>query len=705
VLQNLPTAGSGEVSLANRGNGVPAPLVTEAGVAKFDLTLSLAETAGHLSGGLGGGLEYNADLFSAETAARWAERFVVLLEGIATEPDLAVSELPLLAAAERLAVTRTWVETTGPLSTSTLPDVIAARAREHGDVIALEFGAERVSYAELDRRANALALRLRAHGVGPEVLVALGLERSIELVVAILGTWKAGGAYVPLDPASPRERLAYMLADAAPLLLLTQSALRDRWPDSASATFEVLCLDGADSGEPALSAPLPLPALPETTLDHLAYVIYTSGSTGRPKGVGIPHRGIRHVVASTAQRLGFAPGRRVLQFASPSFDASIWEIAQTLASGATLVLAPREDLHPGPPLEALVRERRIDLITLPPSALPYLSPEALPELATVVLGGEVCPASVIAPWLAAGRTVWNAYGPTEISVCATVAACEQPEAVVPIGRPITNLRVFLFDDGGHPVGIGQPGEILIGGAGLARGYLGRPDLTAERFVPDPFATRPGERLYRTGDLGRFRGDGQIEFLGRTDDQIKIRGFRIELGEIEAVLREEPRLAEVAVLAWPEGEQERRLVAYYTLAKTGSGASPSAADLRRWAKERLPEVMVPVDWIALDAMPKTVSGKLDRRGLPAPPRVRGDELPSYVAPRTVVEAKLAELWGEVLGLERVGIHDEFFTLGGHSLRMTQVLSRIRETLGVEIPLRTFFAEPTIARLAAAVEEGA
>jgi amino acid adenylation domain-containing protein len=674
VLQNLPAAAGGS----------DGPAAAGAVAAKFDLTLSMSEG----EAGLWGTLEYNCDLFEAPTAARLAEHLATLLAGAAADPDRPVGRLPLMGEDEQWQVTAGWNRTAGPLPVRPLHEWIAQRARQSGDAVALVFDDLEISYAELERRANRVAHRLRASGVGPDVLVALCLERSPELVAGLLGVLKAGGAYVPLDPAYPRDRLAFMLSDSAARVLLTQRGLLESLPAAAS---EVICLDDPDelAGQPdhGLDA--------GATRDHLAYVIYTSGSTGRPKGVAIPHQGLCNVTAATAGLFGHAPGRRVLQFASASFDASIWEMAQTLVSGATLILARREDLVPGPPLAALVRRQRIDLLTLPPSALPLLSPAELPGLQTLVLGGEACPAPLVAPWLAAGRRCFNAYGPTEISVCATVAACLPAAAVLPIGRPVTNLRVYLLDGYGQPSAIGVPGEIHIGGAGLARGYHRRPDLTAERFLPDPFAAEPGLRLYRSGDLGRRRPDGEIEFLGRLDEQVKLRGFRIELGEIESVLLADPAVAEAAVVLRREAGEDARLVAYVAAAREQE--PPTAAELRRVARERLPEHMLPADFVLLPALPKTASGKLDRRALPAPERIRSGGS-SYQAPRTPLEAGLERVWAETLGLERVGVDDDFFELGGHSLLMTQVVSRLRDALGLEVSLRDFFAEPTIARLA-------
>jgi amino acid adenylation domain-containing protein/non-ribosomal peptide synthase protein (TIGR01720 family) len=551
------------------------------------------------------------------------------------------------------------------------------------------FEDQRLTYGALNRRANQLAHHLRALGVGPETLVGVCLERSLELVVALLGVLKAGGAYVLLDPEYPAERLAFMLADAGAPVLLTQAPVLERLPRQGA---HVVCLD--------MEWPL-IARQPEENLvggaqpEHLAYVIYTSGSTGTPKAVLLEHRGLCNLVAAQIRDFAMGPRSRVLQFAALGFDAVVSEVFVTLVAGATLCLARRERLLPGPGLTTLLREQRITSVTLPPSALAVLPADDLPDLRSILSAGEPCSAEIVARW-APGRQFFNAYGPTEATVGVTLAACSPDGRSPPIGRPIANKRVYLLDAHLEPVPVGVAGELCIGGVGLARGYLGRPDLTAERFVPDPFAAIPGARLYRTGDLARYRADGAIEFLGRTDHQVKIRGFRVELGEVEAVLGRHPGVREAVVLAREDTPGDKRLVAY-VIAEVPA-AAPTIGQLRSYLKERLPEYMVPTAFMMLDALPLTPNGKVDRPALPAPDSARPHLASAFVAPRTPVEARLAEFWAQILGLNRVGVHDNFFELGGDSILTIQIIARAQQA-GLHFTPKQIFQHPTIAELAA------
>ncbi|RMF29114.1 MAG: amino acid adenylation domain-containing protein, partial [Chloroflexi bacterium] len=441
------------------------------------------------------------------------------------------------------------------------------------------------------------------------------------------------------------------------------------------------------------------------TPDNLAYVIYTSGSTGKPKGTMLHHRGLCNFVRAWHQDVRVEPDDRVLQFAAFSFDASVAEVFTTLLAGAELLLARREALLSTPDLARLLQEQEVTAVTLPPVVLKMLPTEGLEALRTVMSAGEACSPEIVARW-APGRRFFNGYGPTEVTVAATWALLEAPlpegTTNVPIGRPFANVRVYVLDAHRRPVPIGVPGELCVGGTGVGRGYLHRPDLTAERFIPDPFSNVPGARLYRTGDLVRFRPDGSLEFLGRIDHQVKVRGFRIELGEIEVALRRHPRIQEAVVLAREDRPGEKRLVAY-VVPPPHDGAAPTVSELRTFLQETLPDYMVPAAFVVLDAMPLTPSGKVDRRALPAPDQARPDLEGAYVAPRTREEEILAQIWAEVLGVERVGVHDNFFELGGDSILSIQVIARANQA-GLRLTPRHLFQAPTVAGLAALAGTG-
>jgi amino acid adenylation domain-containing protein len=506
------------------------------------------------------------------------------------------------------------------------------------------------------------------------------------LVVGVLGILKAGGAYLPLDPRYPVERLAYMLDDAKVKVLLTQEPLVGRLPPSGAKQVRL------DADWPSIARQPD--TMPERGVDadHLAYVIYTSGSTGRPKGVMTSHRGIVNLADAQLAQLQLEETDRILQFASISFDAAVWDVVMSWRVGAALVLAEAHDLMPGEPLRDLLIRQRITTVLLPPAALAALPPTSLPDLKTLIAGGEACSAELLRPWLA-GRQVFNAYGPTESSVVTTMFRCTA-DRKPPIGHALPNTRVYVLDAKMQPVPIGVAGELYIGGAGLARGYLLRPALTAERFVPNPFAA--GERLYRTGDLVRWRSDGELDYLGRLDTQVKLRGFRIELGEIEAALLAQDEVAQAVVVAREEGAA-KRLVAYVVPHRD---TSPDVGELRRALQQKLPDYMVPAAIMRLDQLPLTPNGKLDRNALPAPDRHRDTD---HQPPRNPVETVLAGLFAEVLGLDRVGIHDNFFELGGHSLLAMQLVSQVRAALGVTLPVRVIFMGPTVAEVAVHAEE--
>src|SRR5262245_13260353 len=599
-----------------------------------------------------------------------------------------VSKLLLLTDAERHEQLVVWNATQVAYTPDqSLPQLVEAQAARQPDALALVCEAQHLTYGALNRQANQLAHHLRHLGVGPDVLVGLCVERSVAMVVGVLGILKAGGAYVPLDPTYPAARLAFMLADAQVALLVTQAALAAALPPTAA---RVLCLDtdeAAIARHPATTPPGGAGA------ENLAYVIYTSGSTGQPKGVRIAHRGVSNLAVAQQRLFAVPPGSRVLQFASMSFDSSVWEVLMALGSGATLCVGTPDAVLPGPALRRLVQEQAITHATLPPSVLAVLAPDDWPAGGTLIVAGEACAPSLVAHW-APGRPFFNAYGPTEATVCATIAACRDGSQPPPIGRPIANTQVYVLDRQGQVVPIGVPGEVYLGGEGLAQGYLHRPGLTGASFLPHPFSQAPGQRLYRTGDLGRYRPDGTLEFLGRRDQQVKIRGFRIELGESEAVLAQHPGVRETVVLARDDPAGLPRLVGYVLPAPD---AVPTAEALHHFLAAHLPAYMLPTAFVWVAAWPLSPTGKVDRRALPAPDFTERRVPTAFVPPRTPAEALVATLWQEVLGVHQVGLEDNFFALGGHSLLATQLVSRLRHAFGVEVPVRWVFDAPTVAGL--------
>ncbi|HVR95722.1 MAG TPA: non-ribosomal peptide synthase/polyketide synthase, partial [Thermoanaerobaculia bacterium] len=671
VLQNAP----GE-SLSVPGLTL-TPLALEGGAAKFDLTLALQERGDRTFAGT---LEHNADLFDGSTAARLCARFTALLAAAAADPDLPVSELPLLLPEERHQSLLEWNDTARPyVAGVTLHELIARQAESAPDAVAACFEDEALSYGELERRANRLAHRLVGLGVEPDGRVGVRMERSLEMIVALLGILKAGAAYVPLDPSYPQERLALLAASSGARVVLTAES----WQETGERTD----------------------AVPARVLEgNLAYVIYTSGSTGTPKGVMVPHRGIVNRLLWMQEAYGLIPGDRVLQKTPFSFDVSVWEFFWPLLVGSRLVFA-RPEGHKDPfyLADVIAREEITTLHFVPSMLQAFLEAPGVSELRSVrqvMASGEALPPELVRRFYSRipGTALHNLYGPTEASVDVSFWACEPDPAVVPIGRPIANLRLHVVDRGLRLQPAGVPGELLLGGVGLARGYLGRPDLTAASFVPDPFGSEAGGRLYRTGDLARVLPDGEVEYLGRIDFQVKIRGFRIELGEIEAALASHPGVRECVVLVREDVPGSRRLAAYLV-----GEDLPDADGLRAFLSRRLPDYMVPSVFVPLDALPLSPNGKVDRKALSAlaAPEIVGD--PTASNPVDPVEELLAGIWAEVLRLGRVGVHDDFFALGGHSLLATQVVSRIRAVLGVELAVRALFEAPTVAGLARLVRE--
>ncbi|WP_223621889.1 non-ribosomal peptide synthetase, partial [Lysobacter sp. ESA13C] len=557
-----------------------------------------------------------------------------------------------------------------------------AQAAKTPDAIALVQDEASLTYAELNAQANRLAHYLRSLGVQPDDRVGLCVERSPAMVVGLLAVLKAGGAYVPLDPGYPADRLAYMLEDSAPVAVLTQQALQTllAWP----AGIPVLTLD-ADRA-PWQDAPADDPVRGTLSSEHLAYVIYTSGSTGRPKGVMVEHRGLGNLIQAQIERFGVRPDSRVLQYASVSFDACVLETVMAWGSGAQLRLLAGDTANlVGAALSELIVRARITHALLTPAVLGGLPDDSLPGLETIIVGGDALPQALVDRW---PQRLVNAYGPTEATVCATTFDCRESHTnAPPIGRPIANARVYILDPQGQPVPIGVPGELYIGGVGVARGYLNRPELTAERFVRDPFSAVPEARMYRSGDLGRWLPDGTIEFLGRNDFQVKVRGFRIELGEIESRLVAQPGVREAVVLAREDVPGDKRLIAYYLAEE-----ALSAQSLRTALQQELPDYMVPAAYVHLAQWPLTPSGKLDRNALPAPDGQAYTQR-VYEPPQGEVETTLASIWCELLRVEQVGRYDNFFELGGHSLLAVTLMERMRRR-GLSTDVKSIFSAPTL-----------
>ncbi|TBR56964.1 non-ribosomal peptide synthetase [Westiellopsis prolifica IICB1] len=636
--------------------------------------------------------EYNTDLFHPDTIKRMLGHFQNLLEDIVTNPQAKISELQLLTQAERHQMLVEWNNTRANYQLSQcIHQLFEAKVEEIPHNVALVLNNEKLTYWELNQRANQLAHYLKKLGVQPEVLVGICLERSLDMIVGILGILKAGGAYVPLDPTYPTERLEFMLADAGVPLLLTAENLTSKFSELKA---DIVCLDTSWEKISQESQENPVNDISSA---NLAYVIYTSGSTGKPKGVLIAHRGLCNLIAEIKNRIfDKQTDRRVLQFAPFSFDVSVFEIFISLLGGATLYLTTPESLLPGAPLIQLLQDLEISSIGLPPLVLSALSPEKVPKLKTIVVGGEACSAELAATWAAKVRLL-NAYGPTEATVFTIVAECTNDGNKPVIGRPIANTQAYVLDKNLNLVPPGVPGELYIGGVGLARGYLNRPELTVELFIPNPFSDEPGARLYRTKDLARYLPDGNIDFLGRVDSQVKVRGFRIELGEIEATLIAHPQVKEAVVLVREDQPGNKSLVAYMVLDQSSSQESVSiASELRRFLQEKLPGYMVPSGFVTLESFPMTPNGKVDRRALPAPGRPQLAE--DYVMPRTEAEQLIAAVWQEVLQLEMVGVNDNFFNLGGHSLLLVKVQAKLNKILKEEISIIELFQHPTIDSLA-------
>jgi amino acid adenylation domain-containing protein len=649
-------------------------------------------------------LSYEADIFDDETISRMLDHFRQLLRGITTDPQQAIRDLSLLTDSERQQLLVEFNDTAVEFPQDVcLHQLIEQQVENTPEQTAVVFEGEQISYRELNERANQLAHHLRSLGVKAESPVGILLERSVEMVVALLGVLKAGGAYVPLDPEYPAERLRFMLEDAQVAVLITQQRLAATLP---SLTAQLLRIDEEaemlaqyESSNPELLG----------GAENLAYIIYTSGSTGRPKGVPVTHRNLVNFLLSMQGEPGMTAADTLLAVTTLAFDIAGLELYLPLLSGGRVALASREKAVDGQELLALLRESKATVMQATPATWRLLlsvlaAAEVKEPLELKVLcGGEALPGSLArALQQTVKGAVYNLYGPTETTIWSATHVVNEKDAETPIvslGRPIANTQLYLLDEALQPVPVGVTAELYLGGEGLARGYLGRPELTAEKFIPDPFGKKGGGRLYRTGDLARYLPDGNIEYLVRVDHQVKIRGYRIELGEVETALREQEGVRECVVVARQEDGSAARLVSYVVLE---AGASLSVTALRQGLLRRLPEYMIPASFVQLEELPLTANGKLDRRALPDPDHQRPALETEQVGPSTAVEESLVRIWSEVLRVSEVGIHDNFFELGGHSLLATQVISRVRAAFNVEIPLRTFFEEPTIAGLASQIE---
>jgi amino acid adenylation domain-containing protein len=653
--------------------------------AKFDLSLDLAEAEGRIVGGV----TYATALFEGATVERYLGYLRRVLHAMGADEYAAVAHLPLLPEGERRQVVEGWNATDAAYPDACIHELVQAQVERSPDAVAVVHGHRSLTYAELNARANRLAHHLRQHGVGPDTRVGICSERRLDMVVALLAVLKAGGAYVPLDPAYPAERLRFMLQDSAPVAVLGDAAARELFPGLDVPVID-LSASGLWAGRPATD---PDPGSVGVRPHHLAYVIYTSGSTGRPKGVMIEHRSSSNFLRWARDTFDGGVLQRTLFSTSLNFDLSVFECFAPLVSGASVEVV-RDALQPP--------GAGVTLVNTVPSAMKALlqADRVPPGVHTVNLAGEPLRQALVEQIFAATgvERVCNLFGPTETTTYSTWMEMKRDDGFARhIGRPVANTKVYILDGHGAPVPVRVVGEMYIGGAGVARGYLDRPALTAERFVADPFSPWPGARMYRTGDLARWRPDGMIEFLGRNDHQVKVRGFRIELPEIETLLLAHPQVREAVVLAREDAPGDPRLVAYYV------GAEAVGAEaLRAYLSERMPAFMVPAAYVRLQALPLTPNGKLDRRALPAPEGAAyGTRV--YEAPAGEAEELLAGIWSELLGVEQVGRHDNFFRLGGHSLLVVGLIERMRQA-GLHADVQVLFTTPTLAALAAAMRSG-
>jgi amino acid adenylation domain-containing protein len=665
------------------------PLEVFSGTSKFDLTLTIND-GGEVFSGV---FEYSTDLFKASTIQRMVGQYEHLLNEIVQNAKRKVSRLPLLPQQEERLLLKEWNEMARMPTLAVNPvELFELWVQKQPKHPALILGDQRMTYEELNYQSNQLARFLVKMGVCPEVFVGISFERRMEMIVAILGILKAGGAYLPLDPTYPKERLEFMVRDSRLPILITQTSLEPLFE-----TFDIRKIN-LDKDWPQISREPGIKPDIKIAMDNLAYVIYTSGSTGKPKGTLLHHRGLSNLAQAQRKLFGIDQQSRILQFAPLSFDASVWEMFMALSNGGTLVLAAQNQLASPVELVEVIKRQRVTNITLPPSMLKVMPDEELPELRTIISAGEACPVELVQRW-SVGRAFFNAYGPTETTVCASAYLCDPEDTVSPpIGKPIANTELFILDDYLQPVPIGVPGELHVGGVGLARGYLNRPEMTDQRFIDHPFGDF-GESLYKTGDLVRYREDGNIDFLGRIDHQVKVNGFRIELGEIEAALRQNSQVMDVVVVTREVGQGQNALAAFIVWQ---DGQDTAVGHLRQYLRQTLPEYMIPSYFMFLESLPLLPNGKVDRKLLPTLTGERPQMEQTYVPPATETEKLITKICSELLGIDQIGIEDNFFDMGGHSLLATRLLSRLQEALGVEIPLRKLFECSTIAILAAEID---
>lgn len=660
----------------------------EQGTGLYDLTLWLRLLGDRLTGAM----LYRREIFEYERIAALTGHLEVLLRAAVSAPETPVTRLPMLTRAERIRLVKGWNATTRPVPRQAVHELFAARANAQPDAIALAAGERTMTYGQLRERSERLAVHLRQQGIAPERLVAVCTRDEFDLITAIFGILMAGGAFLLIDPTYPRQRVAYMLADADPPLALADNGLLD---GLTPACCRLMTLDGAF---PAIDgAGAHRPAGTSVHTDNLAYVVYTSGSTGRPKGIQVAHTGLANLAVELSRLLRIHPGSRVVRFASPSFDATIAEVFPAMTAGATLLISPRDRVMPGPEFTDDLRSAGATAFISPPSVLAQLDPADVPLLANIMSAGEACHAKVAEPWLEGGRHLVNCYGPSEATVATTAAICDLADLPPPIGHPIANMRVYVVDPEFQLVPPGVVGELAIGGIGLARGYLRQPALTAQRLVPDPFSGNAGARLYLTGDLASLRRDGTVDYHGRADRQVKVRGVRVELGEIEATLSRHPLVRECAVVTRTSVRGDIELVACIALTRPDQGVDELRIAARAW----LPPQMVPSAFAVFARLPLTPSGKVDRILLSASATEQADE-PLPVVTR--VQRVVARAWQAVLGSDRpVGRDTNFFDCGGHSLLVMQVVSRLRDELGIAVPMRALFEAPALEAFAGLVEQ--
>ncbi|MFZ2009516.1 MAG: amino acid adenylation domain-containing protein [Candidatus Sulfotelmatobacter sp.] len=670
-----------------------ANLEVDSGATKVDLQLQLSERPE----GISGSFTYNTEIFDAATIGRLAGHFQTLLQGVVTNPDQRLSRLPLLGEAERHQLLVEWnSKPTDYPSDRCVHQLFEAQVKRVPNAIAVVFENDSLTYSELNRRANQLAHYLAKLGVGPDVLVGILVERSLDMVVGLLGILKAGGAYVPLDPAYPRERVAFMLEDSEVPVLLTQRHLLGSIPDSR-AKVVVLDSDWREIAKEEAGNPVN-----EVRAKNLAYVIYTSGSTGKPKGVQLPHRAVVNFLTSMSQKPGMTAEDRLLAVTTLCFDIAGLEIYLPLSVGASFEIVSREVSSDGSRLLAKLAKSNPTMMQATPATWRMLLEagwQGNPRL-KILCGGEAISRKLADQLLQRVGSLWNMYGPTETTIWSTTAKIEPGQNAISIGQPIANTQLFILDKVLQPVPIGVAGELHIGGDGLARGYLHRPELTAEKFIPDPFSPDPEARLYKTGDLVRYLPNGDIEFLGRIDHQIKVRGFRIEMGEIEAVLRQHGAVNETVVVVREDTPGNQRLVAYVVPAHESASI---ASELREFLKAKLPEYMVPSAFVPLKAMPLTPNGKVNRRALPAPDQTDLAPTAKFAAPKDVIESRLVQIWEAVLGVRPIGVRHNFFELGGHSLVAVKLMNRVEQAFRKTLPIATLLQAPTIEQLAAILRQ--